>query len=79
MPQELQLTWYWQKRAASYMWNKTLSYARLRQYYHVLGKQKNISLDCKNKRDPKIDSDTIPNNDINLELRPATTEKLWKS
>jgi len=31
------ITWYWQKRAASYMSNKTPSYARLRQYFHVSG------------------------------------------
>jgi hypothetical protein len=31
----LHLTWYWQKRAASYMSNKTSNYACLRRYLHV--------------------------------------------
>jgi hypothetical protein len=31
------ITSYWQKRAASYLWNKTPSYARLRQYFSVVG------------------------------------------
>jgi hypothetical protein len=33
----LPTTWYWQKRAASYMWNKKAIYARLRQYFSVVG------------------------------------------
>jgi hypothetical protein len=34
----LHITWYWQKRAASTMWNELSSYARLRQYSHVVRK-----------------------------------------
>lgn len=32
----LRTTWYWQKRAASTRWNELSSYARLRQYFHVV-------------------------------------------
>ena len=32
---KLRTAWYWQTRAAGYMWNRIPRYARLRQYFHV--------------------------------------------